>query len=87
MATRIEKARKKAAEYLAKAKELEEAEKAKEKAKIEAEKRWKKIGKAVESAAGIEIHDISAFSEYIKNYAWKVQETQKTPNSDASGDQ
>ena len=77
MATRIEKARQKAVEAAAKVTEIEKAEKAKEKAKAEAERRWKKIGKAVEQAAGVEIHDVSVFSEYIKQYAWKVQETQK----------
>lgn len=86
MATRIEKARQKAVEAAAKVKELEKAEKAKEKAKAEAERRWKKIGKAVESAAGVEIHDISSFSNYIKQYFWKVQETQKATNSDESVD-
>lgn len=85
MATRIEKARVKAAEAAAKVKELEKKEKAKERQKIEDEKRYKKIGKIVETAAKVKIVDFSTFSDYIRQYGWKIQETQTSAS--ASPDQ
>ena len=81
MATRIEKARKKAAEAAAKVKELEKKEKAKERQKIEDERRYKKIGKIVETTAKVKIIDFSAFSDYIQQYGWKIQETQSAASA------
>lgn len=38
--------------------------------------RFAKIGKAIEEAAGTEITNIDALSNYIRQYSYKIKETQ-----------
>lgn len=67
MATRIEKARQKAAEYTAKAEELKKKEKEKKRKKLLDKKRHEKIGKILENTLGFEIKDWEDFKRIMHN--------------------
>lgn len=87
--TRIEKAEKRFAEAGEKLKILKEEERKKEKEKVEAKKRYYKLGKIIETKVAkitevAKITDFDEFAKYVEKYAFAIAATQNKKDVSAS---